>query len=523
MRFFNTAGPIDPARHYTIDPLSRIDLPRFEKLIRQHKYFVLHAPRQTGKTTILLALAKHLNQSGKYNCVIVNVEAGQTARSDVSRAMRTILTRIGEAAHGQLNDRFPNEQKETILNSSGPDSALHTLLAYWSEINPKPLVLLIDEIDALVGDSLISVLRQIRSGYHQRPSNFPGSIILCGVRDVRDYRMEQEGQPVITGGSAFNIKAASIRLGNFSEKEIQTLLAQHTAETGQAFEVAAVKAVFHLTQGQPWLVNAIAEEVTEEIEQGRDRTQAITEDLIVEAKERIIERRETHLDQLADKLAEPRVHSVIAPLMTSALGSPDLKDDDISYVEDLGLIRARPQLEIANPIYREVIPRVLTYPLQVTIAQETTWYLTPEKRLDMHKLLTAFQDFFRQHAEHWIERFQYKEAGPQLLLQAFLQRIINGGGRVEREYGLGRMRTDLLVVWPFSDGEQRIVLELKVLRASRDSAEEQGIEQLAAYKDRSNAGEAHLLLFDSSERAWEEKIFHRQTEQNGAVFQIWGM
>ena len=93
-----------------------------------------------------------------------------------------------------------------------------------------PLVLLIDEIDSLVGDTLLSVLRQLRAGYDRRPESFPRSVLLCGVRDVRDYRIHSSVEKtVITGGSAFNVKARSLRLGDFSRDEVQALLAQHTA------------------------------------------------------------------------------------------------------------------------------------------------------------------------------------------------------------------------------------------------------------------------------------------------------
>jgi hypothetical protein len=154
-------------------------------------------------------------------------------------------------------------------------------LSRFCQSSEQPVVLVLDEIDALVGDTLISVLRQIRAGYPQRPAQFPSSIILCGVRDVRDYRIHSgSGKEIITGGSA--------------------------------------------------------------------------------------------------------------------------------------------------------------------------WYITPDHRLDMTKLMAAFQAFFQEHSQHWLERFQYKEAGPKLLLQAFLQRIINSGGRIEREYGLGRQRMDLLVLWPLT-------------------------------------------------------------------------
>ena len=102
---------------------------------------------------------------------------------------------------------------------------------------------------------------------------------------------------------------------------------------------------------------------------------------------------------------------------------------------------------IANPIYAEVVPRELGYVLQDSLDQDAAWYVDAGG-LNVDRLLAAFQEFFRVHSEHWLGRFDYQEAGPQLILQAFLQRVVNGGGRIEREYGLGRGRTDLLILWP---------------------------------------------------------------------------
>jgi hypothetical protein len=385
--------------------------------------------------------------------------------------------------------------------------------------------LLVDEIDSLVGDTLISVLRQLRAGYPKRPALFPQSIVLCGVRDVRDYRIHSDREKtIITGGSAFNIKAKSLRLGNFLRTEVETLYAQHTEETGQQFETEALDLVWILTHGQPWLVNALGYEVCFEMKQGRDRSKTITAEMVTEAKERIILRRETHIDQLVDKLHEERVRKVIEPILAGTSSPNMIPTDDILYVQDLGLIQIEGQLSIANRIYQEIIPRELTYSTQLTIAHQPAWYIQADGRIDMHKLLSAFQEFFRQHSEHWVERFDYKEAGPQLLMQAFLQRIINTGGRVEREYGLGRLRTDLLAIWPYPGGVQKSVIELKILYGSMDSTLKEGLEQTWEYMDRCGTEEGHLVIFDrDKDKAWKEKIFSREEIYQGKKIKIWGM
>ncbi len=525
MRFFNTAGPVNPEMHYCIDPLGRLDLPEVLMLIAQGKYFVLHAPRQTGKTTCLLALMKHLNEAGEYRALYANLEAAQTAREDVRRGMRAILTEIGERARDYLQDRLPLDRR-TVLDEMGEDSALKGMLTEWAAASPKPLVLLLDEVDSLVGDTLISLLRQVRGGYDKRPAHFPHSIVLCGVRDLRDYRIHSSAEKaIITGGSAFNIKAKSLRLGDFDRDEVERLFAQHTAETGQVFEPAAMGAVWETSCGQPWVANALGYETCFEMREGRDRSLPITAGMVQQAKENLILRRETHLDQLADKLREERVRRVIGPILEGETNPESIPEDDIAYVADLGLIRTEGHLRIANAIYREVIPRQLTYSTQVTISHKPEWYILPNGRLDMHQLLLGFQQFFREHSEHWVERFDYKEAGPQLLLQAFLQRIINGGGRVEREYGLGRLRTDLLVAWPAGEGEvQRVVLELKILHGSLERTIAEGLPQTAAYMDRGGATEGHLVIFDRTpEKPWGERIFHRQETHGGHTIVVWGM
>ena len=176
-RFFNTAGPVKCKNHYCIPPLERFNLSKILSLIDQEKYFVLHAPRQTGKTSCLLALMEYLNRQGRYECLYVNVEIAQSARENVHRGIKGILNEISERARIYLqNDRIQRIWPE-ILSVSGEEGALNTVLTRWAEESPKPIVLLVDEIDALIGDTLISVLRQLRAGYDKRPLHFPQSII----------------------------------------------------------------------------------------------------------------------------------------------------------------------------------------------------------------------------------------------------------------------------------------------------------------------------------------------------------
>ena len=172
---------------------------------------------------------------------------------------------------------------------------------------------------------------------------------LIGLRDVRDYRIETrpEGRSLGTA-SPFNIKVESLTLRNFTAAEVSELYDQHTAETGQEFSPEARELAFELTGGHPWLVNALAREAVEKLVP--DLARPVTAESITAAKEILIPRRDTHLDSLIDRLRESRVRRVIEPILAGELLPADVLDDDIQFVQDLGLVVSGPQgLQIANP------------------------------------------------------------------------------------------------------------------------------------------------------------------------------
>lgn len=544
-RYFNTEGANKLDESYVLDPLKRIDIDEIESLIARQRYFIMHAPRQSGKTTSLLALRDYLNEKGDVYAVYANVEAGQAWRNNVKEVVDGVVDQIATRLCMVLKEDLPQTIRKNVSKESSPSTLLQNYLTKLCQQLNRSLVLFIDEIDALIGDSLVSVLRQLRAGYDMRPEAFPMSVILCGVRDVRDYRIHMSNGEIITGGSAFNIKAESLRMGNFTQEDIRTLYEQHTSDTGQVFEEEVYPLVWRATEGQPWLVNAMARTATWDMRENRNRSIRITADIMYHAMEMLIYKRETHIDSLADKLKEERVHRVIAPIIAGEDADMlrAMNDDDVQYCVDLGLIVAKPKLRIANEIYLEIIPRQLTYVRQITMLEQPNWYTRPDNTIDMCKLLENFQQFYRQNIESWMDAYKYKEAGPQLLLQAFLQRIVNGGGYISREYGLGRQRTDILVTKPLLEGyagiagpKQYIVLELKIKHQSKEKVIEDGLKQTAEYMDRcarSGLREGHLIMFNMDkaitdngirrEITWDDKIFHEERDFGDYHIHIWGM
>ena len=483
-RFFNTAGPNDPADHYTLPVLAR--LPMVRRLIDQKLYFVLHAPRQVGKTTSLLRLAQELTAEGSHVATLVSMEVGAPFSDDPGAAELAILSSWRHSATAWL----PPELWPPPWPAAEPGGRIGAALAAWAEAAPRPLVIFLDEIDALQDDALISVLRQIRAGYPTRPRHFPWSLALIGLRDVRDYKVASGGSRRLGTASPFNIKADSLTLRNFNREEVAALYGQHTAETGQAFVPEAVDRAFALTKGQPWLVNALARQLTEVLVE--DRAQPIVAAKVDEAAEILIRRQDTHLDSLIERLREPRVRAIIEPMLAGEMLG-DVPADDLRFVVDLGLVRESEAggLVVANPIYREVIVRALAGGAQASLPQIPVTWLTPEGRLDKEGLLRSFLDFWQQHGEPLLGATPYHEVAPHLVLMAFLHRVVNGGS-IEREYAIGKGRMDLCLRL----AGETLAIEIKVWRPGRPDPEAQGLAQLDGYLAGLGLESGWLVIFD---------------------------
>ena len=491
-RFFNTSGPCDPEKHYMIDPAQRFSQSHIRGLIRKDRYFILHAPRQTGKTTMMHALARTLAGEGQYAALYINVEAAQAARDNVEQVNRIIISECKLNARLALPEAM--QPKPEHYQHIDMLNGLREFFGAWCRDLPLPLVLFMDEVDALIGDGLLTVLRQLRSGYNDRPHAFPKSVCLVGVRDIRDYRIfSNKEKKYVVGGSAFNIKETSLVMENFDFQQVVDLFAQHTAARQQLFEPEAIKRIYYLTNGQPWLVNALGRELCDEdfpVAAGL----TVTEAHVKEAADKLILRRDVHLDQLSDKLTEPRVVRVIEAILLGESGPAvsKLTAEDQRYVIDLGLVRMGAEgLEIANPLYREVIPRELTSVDEGYLGQNPLWYRTADGKLDMEKMLHEMVAYYRQHHEIITRRKTYTEAAHHLVFMTWLHRIVNSGGSIEREYAVGLGRMDLHITY----GGEHFAIELKLLKGN---ALEVGIQQLAGYLGKLGLSKGYLILFQRS-------------------------
>ena len=511
VRFFNTTGPCNPDKHYMLPPADRLQGAQLHRYVTDELYWSLHAPRQTGKTTFLQCWAKELHASGETTVCYVSVERCQPF-NDVERAMPELCVAIQEWAN-IFEVPIPKPSTEQ------PGSVLSSILINWSElVAPKPLVVLFDEVDVLEGDAMISFLRQLRGGFAARGiGKFPVSVALVGMRDLKDYLVASKDGKRVNPGSPFNIKEDSVSIGNFTQENITQLFAQRTEETGQQIEPAALDYVWEQSQGQPWIVNNLFKRATMQI-LDTDHDDTVTLDHIQQARERMIQSRETHLESVMFRLELPRVRKVVEKLLTGEIDMHLAGSDEFRFCLDLGLVaNNNGEMSIANPIYREVLARDISYGAQIMLPPPTFRWQKPDGTLDMDALLKEFQGFWQENSEIWEEQAHYTEAFPHLLLMAFLQRITNGEGHIEREYAAGRRRMDLAVEY----GGSWNIIEIKLLRDRQtfETVKAEGLKQIVHYRDtlsssrRMKEGKkipCYLLIFDrrSEDRKlpWEERI-----------------
>ena len=519
-RFFNIAGPCVAADHYMLPAAER--LPEVVGMIRRKLYFVIHAPRQSGKTTALKQLVRDINGSGERVALYCSLETLQNV-TDVASAMGTVETVIWKAVRtSPVFAGIADGIRQYALSDEvtrDPATGVLSLLSRLATDCGKPLVIFFDEADCLCFDPLVAFLRQLRNGYVNREDTpFPASVALVGLRNIKDYKMRIRPDGESVGqASPFNVITAVLQMRLFSEPEMRSLNAQHTAETGQVFEEGALVEAYRLSGGQPYLVNALARWCVEEIHKD-DYSQPITAEDMEEAKEKIIREQGTHLDSMMEKLEEPRVRRIVEPVMLGGDIDFDACRDDVSYCLDLGLlVEDRGCIRPANPIYSETIGRFLSRGSQQKVLlkrPENPW--AREDGLDMAGLMAAFQQFWRENADANAVPFQYREAYPHLVLQAFLQRVINGGGQIVREMALGSGRLDLGVVFR----DKTYAVEVKTTGYYAKSPEA-AHEQMARYMDRLGVGEGWLVVADSDlAKPWEGKISNSDVAFNGKTIHV---
>jgi hypothetical protein len=496
-KFFNIAGPCRTELHYMIDPLQRLE--GVQALIEGQHYFALHAPRQTGKTTYIYSLMQQLNKQGRYTALSVNIQTAADAR-DTREAMRMVAAAIYRQATAYL---LEPEWPSRITENDTKFDNLPDYLSDWARHNRRPIVLFIDEVDTLHEEFLLVLLRQLRAGFEMRPRGYPQSIILVGSRDVQEYKFRRSDthSSFNNSGSPFNVKSVSLLLPEFSFSEVELLLIQHTHDTAQIFSNEVKQCIFQLTQGQPWLVNALVNHIlTNKLH--NDVKKIITIQNVIQAKNELLQNRNVHLHDLVSRLHEAPIKLVVESIINGEAPDFTQLDDALAYARSLGLVARHPPIQFSNPIYLELTLRALSSAFQESLADDlvnaSKYYNKDQKQLNVDDMLTAFQRFYRRYAEVWLSRYDFKEAGRQLMFFAFLFRIIENNAEITWDMSVGSTRCNLCIDY----GEQKIAITLKLRQDN--FARDEGLEQAARYADSQHLKNSFLILFDVF---WEERIY----------------
>jgi hypothetical protein len=270
-----------------------------------------------------------------------------------------ICERISSASRGLIDLKagvteveYQNDPTLRSIVSGG----VSNLLSALSVAAGKPLVVFFDEVDCLCDATLVAFLRQLRDGAISKTKgvDFPASIALVGMRNIRDYKASiRPDHESLGSASPFNVLTEAMTLRTFTDAEIAALYAQHTADTGQAFEPDAVRLACEYTCGQPYLVNALARWCVEKIHRD-DHSAPITAADMHEAKEKIIRENPVHIDYLFSMMDIPRVKPMFRKILLGDLSVADFDTEEFGFILDLGLFKKVPGgYDFATPIYKQ--------------------------------------------------------------------------------------------------------------------------------------------------------------------------
>ncbi|MDR2366878.1 MAG: hypothetical protein LBF58_02020 [Deltaproteobacteria bacterium] len=524
---FNVTGPCVPADHYMLPPLDRI--PGVHGLIDGKNYFVLRGPHQSGKTTAAKAFVDSINDGGNYYALYCSL-GGLATVTDDAKAMGMLISKLNVALMASRAEGLKRNYGENFLAEfhAWPDFAespaqawLRTLCARLD----KDLVVFFGEADCLGERSLLSFLSQLRDGHAERPTvPFPRSIALIGMRNIRDYEAR-----ITDAGSMcppFNFIKKTLTMADFTEPEIKELYTRHTKATGQVFTDGAVSMAWYWSEGQPWLVNALACEAVEEI-MANDYETIITGWHVDQAAENLMARRDTHIGSLLARLSEPRVRRFIGPMLAasgdSALdcgddGNVNALYDDLGYCLELGLLKNDKVLCPANPIYAGAMVRFLTDQVQSKLPWDQAVKWKDDYCIDVNGALKAFQRYWAKDSERYLKGLHLAEAGPHILLTAFLRMVVNGEAAIINEYADGQGYADIVI----EHLRGRYAIELRI--GGTETGRADSFERLEEYTARPSVTEAWLVTFDRSQgKDWTEKItWETEKRPNGFIVHVVG-
>ncbi len=500
MRRFGTQGRVYPDRHYVVPRTEEIA--DFIARVKDGRYIVLFAPRQTGKTTFFrFALEALTTEDPTYFPIQLDFQVMRSASPPIfydrlSQVIRRYIEFVLEK-----NEMKPSEDLTQFLD--GTQLSDHfSMLAFFEELEVllgnKKVVLLIDEFDGIPQDVVSDFLYTLRNIYLSDELQCPHSVGIVGVKSISQLNYDRSVSP-------FNIQD-EFRLPNFTLQQVQELLSQYTDEVGQAFAPEVIKSIHKQTAGQPVLVNRLAQILTEEMD--IPKTETITPIHFSAAHTRLLREQNVNIQHLTTNIRrDRRFESMLMKIMAREEGVDfNLDDDIISELATYGVIKEASdgKCEIVNPIYLYRIIRTFKPTFNGLeneyLSEEKDEcfldYLTANGQIDMVKLLDNFRDFIARVGFRILQvPDKPQEYVGQHLLYAYLEQFIRSvGGNMYLEVQTGRGRMDILLI----HNQRKYIVETKIWEGKNRYAT--GKKQLAAYMELERTTEGYYVVFDHCDK-----------------------
>jgi hypothetical protein len=503
MRKFNITGSIVPELHYYVDLTPQLD--KLIALAGEGAYFIINRPRQFGKTTMLKFFAQRLRASGNFAPALFSFQSF-TQRPDitepefyntVAKSVFDELASTADATAAPANDSAVNSRRD--------------FFAWLGKIcGQRKVVLLIDEVDAIPDNVVIGFLANLREMFLERwrrPA--PHAVALAGVHDIKNLQARYRDEKKSLGSaSPFNI-AIDYVIPPFSRENIRDYYAQHTADTGQAFDEQVITRVHELTSGYPWLVSVLAKRLVEEV--APDRAVTINIHHLNDAVQRLLRENNTHFDSLIKHAYEPDLQPIVIDLLQGRHYPFTPFDPALNRLALYGVIRAGETngCIIGNRIYEQVLfasfHRVMAS--QMLGGDATVGVVDAEGRLDFRRVLDKFQAFMKAKGAQIVRSGEFKEATGQLLLLSYLDLLVNGKGWTFKEVQSGEGRIDVVCCYK----NQKEIVELKLWYG--EQRYDQGLNQLVRYLESESLDHVYLVVFDRREVAKEYTFSEHQVEK----------
>ena len=354
MRTFGTQGPVNPHDHYTVVRMQ--ETRDFIERIKNGKYIVIFAPRQTGKTTFFrAALATLTTADSTYFPIQLDFQIQRNAApAAFYTQLAYMIRRQIEFVFQKRGDTLPKRLTQFLENVrlTDPFSMTAFFEQLGSLLEDHRVVLFIDEFDGIPQEIVSDFLYALRYIYLSETFHCPHSVGIVGVKNIRQLNYDDSISP-------FNIQDEFV-VPNFTLEQVEELFAQYTEAVGQPFAAAVLETLHRQTAGQPFLINRAAQILTAELD--IPKTETITLGHFSKAHTQLLEEANTHISHLLTNIRRNRrFESVLMRIASYERGLPFNPDDEI--IDELamyGVISkgADGMCEIANPIYQHRILRV---------------------------------------------------------------------------------------------------------------------------------------------------------------------